>query len=56
MVVEVEAELDPLVEGDLRLPGAVHVARVPALHRAGLVVQHRLYHTVTDGLEGGSRW
>ena len=48
--MQVEAELNALVEGDLRLPGAVHVAGVAALHGARLLVHYRLDHAVPDRL------
>ena len=51
VVVEVQAELDPLVEGQLRLPGAVDVCVLLGLHPAVFVIQHGLDHSVTDGLE-----
>ena len=50
MIVEIQTPLNPLVEGLLRLPGAVHVAGVLGLHDAVLVVQLRLDNSVPDGL------
>ena len=49
--MEVEAELDPLVEGQLGLAGHVDVRVLLALHPAVLVVQHRLDHSIANGLE-----
>ena len=40
--MQIQTELDPLVECYLRLPGAVHVAGVLALHDPLPVVQLRL--------------
>ena len=48
--MKVQAELNSLVEGNLRLPGAVNVTRVLGLHDPLLVVQLSLNHTVSDGL------
>ena len=50
MIVEIQTPLNPLVEGLLRLPGAVHVAGVLGLHDAVLVIQLRLDNPVPDGL------
>ena len=50
MVVKVQAEFYSLVESYLRLPGAVDVTGVPALHDALPMVQLSLNDPVPDGL------
>lgn len=49
-VVDVQAEGDSLVEGELRLPSAVNVHRLLGLDVTLLMVYTRLDHTVTDRL------
>merc|ERR1719180_382588 len=48
--MQVEAELNSLVEGDLWLSGAVDIAGVLGLHCTRLMVKHCLYHTISDCL------
>ena len=48
--MQIQTELDPLVESNLRLPGAVHIAGVLALHDPLPVVQLCLDDAVPDGL------
>merc|ERR1719234_2915617 len=48
--MQIEAELNSLVEGDLWLSGAVNIAGVLGLHCTGLMVKHCLYHTISDCL------
>ena len=50
-VVEVEAELNPLVEGQLRLAGRVDVRVLLGLHEALLVIKLGLDDAITDCLE-----
>ena len=50
VVVEVQAELDALVEGQLGLAGDVNVGVLLGLHPAVVVVQNSLNHAVTNGL------
>lgn len=54
-VVNVQAEGDSLVEGQLRLSGAVDVHGLFGLNEAFLMVDARLNHTITDGLDTGQR-
>ena len=49
-VVDVQTEGDPLVEGQLRLPGAIDVHGLLGLHVALLMVNTGLDHSVADGL------
>jgi len=49
-VVDVQAEGDPLVEGELRLSSAVDVHGLLGLDVALLMVDAGLDHTVADGL------
>lgn len=49
-VVDVQAEGDALVEGQLGLPGAVDVHGLLGLHITLLVVDVGLNHTIPDGL------
>lgn len=46
--MEVETELDPLVESDLRLLGGVHVAGILGLHPPVLVIKNCLDNFVAD--------
>merc|ERR1719234_427519 len=48
--MQVQAELNPLVESDLWLSGAVNVTGVLGLHCTRLMVKHCLYHTISDCL------
>merc|ERR1719180_523498 len=48
--MQVKAELNPLVESDLWLSGAVNITGVLGLHCTGLMVKHCLYHTISDRL------
>merc|ERR1719234_1020047 len=48
--MQVKAELNPLVESDLWLSGAVNIAGVLGLHCTRLMVKHCLYHTISDCL------
>merc|ERR1712192_391239 len=48
--MQVQAKLNPLVEGDLWLSGAVDIAGVLGLHCTRLMVKHCLYHTISDCL------
>merc|ERR1719234_267482 len=48
--MQIKAELNSLVEGDLWLSGAVNIAGVLGLHCARLMVKHCLYHTISDRL------
>merc|ERR1719234_1854634 len=48
--MQVQAELNPLVESDLWLSGAVNIAGILGLHCARLMVKHCLYHTISDCL------
>merc|ERR1719180_145321 len=48
--MQVKAELNPLVEGNLWLSGAVNIAGVLGLHCTRLMVKHCLYHTISDCL------
>lgn len=50
-VVDIQAEGDPLVEGQLGLPGAVDVHGLLGLDEALLVVDAGLYHAIADGLD-----
>ena len=53
--MHVEAELDALVEGQLRLARAVNVHHLLAAHEAGVVVDRGLNDAVTDRLRGEER-
>merc|ERR1719234_2061750 len=48
--MQVKAELNPLVESDLWLSGAVNIAGILRLHCTRLMVKHCLYHTISDRL------
>merc|ERR1719234_307736 len=48
--MQVKAELNSLVEGNLWLSGAINVAGVLRLHCTRLMVKHCLYHTISDCL------
>merc|ERR1719234_567581 len=48
--MQVQAELNPLVESDLWLSGAVNIAGILRLHCTRLMVKHCLYHTISDRL------
>merc|ERR1719234_2612580 len=48
--MQVQAELNSLVEGDLWLSGAVNIASVLRLHCTRLMVKHCLYHSISDCL------
>merc|ERR1719234_1708890 len=48
--MQVQAELNPLVESDLWLSGAVDIAGILGLHCTRLMVKHCLYHTISDCL------
>merc|ERR1719234_229790 len=48
--MQVEAELNPLVESDLWLSGAVNITGVLGLHCTRLMVKHCFYHTISDCL------
>merc|ERR1711971_351832 len=48
--MQVKAELNPLVESDLWLSGAVNIAGVLRLHCSRLMIKHCLYHTISDCL------
>merc|ERR1719234_950991 len=48
--MQVEAELNPLVESDLWLSGAVNITGILRLHCTRLMVKDCLYHTISDRL------
>merc|ERR1719234_255429 len=48
--MQIEAELNSLVEGNLWLSGAVNITCVLGLHCTRLMVKHCLYNTVSDCL------
>merc|ERR1719234_2397529 len=48
--MQVKAELNSLVEGDLWLSGAVDITGILGLHCTRLMVKHCLYHTISDRL------
>merc|ERR1719489_448786 len=48
--MQVKAELNPLVEGDLWLSGTVDITGVLRLHCTRLMVKYCLYHTISDCL------
>merc|ERR1719234_2920861 len=48
--MQVKAELNPLVESNLWLSGAIDVAGILGLHSARLMVKHCLYHAISDCL------
>merc|ERR1719234_1172591 len=48
--MQVKAELNSLVEGNLWLSGAVNITGVLRLHCARLMVKNCLYHTISDCL------
>merc|ERR1712181_20871 len=48
--MQIKAELNSLVEGNLWLSGAVDITGVFGLHCTRLVVKHCLYHTISDCL------
>merc|ERR1719180_722832 len=48
--MQVKAELNSLVEGNLWLSGAVNIACILGLHGARLMVKHCLYNTISDRL------
>merc|ERR1719376_607922 len=48
--MQVKAELNPLVEGDLWLSGTVDITGVLRLHCSRLMVKYCLYHTISDCL------
>merc|ERR1719234_606515 len=48
--MQIKAELNPLVESNLRFSGAVDIAGILGLHCTRLMVKHCLYHTVSDCL------
>merc|ERR1719234_264391 len=48
--MQIEAELNSLVEGNLWLSGAVNITGVLRLHCTRLMVKHCLYHTISDCL------
>lgn len=49
--MDVQTEGDPLMEGQLRLPGTVDIHRLLGLHVTFLMVYTGLNHTITDRLE-----
>ena len=53
--MEIQAELDAVMEGQLGLASAVDVGILFGLHPTIVVVQHSLDHSVTDGLKRKSR-
>merc|ERR1719234_1993824 len=48
--MQVKAELNSLVEGNLWFSGAVNIAGILGLHCTRLMVKHCLYHTISDCL------
>merc|ERR1719234_704695 len=48
--MQVKTELNPLVESDLWLSGAINIAGILGLHCTRLMVKHCLYHTISDCL------
>merc|ERR1719234_1020667 len=48
--MQVKAELNSLVEGNLWLSSAIDIAGVLRLHCTRLMVKHCLYHTISDCL------
>merc|ERR1719234_2832260 len=48
--MQVQAELNSLVEGDLWLSGTVNITGVLGLHCTRLMVKHCLYHTISNCL------
>merc|ERR1719234_1141859 len=48
--MEIKAELNSLVEGNLWLSGAVNITGVLGLHCTRLMVKHCLYDTISDCL------
>jgi hypothetical protein len=51
VVVQVQAKLDPFVEGQLGLPGTINVRILFRLHPSVLVIQNSFNHTISDCLE-----
>merc|ERR1719352_1671959 len=48
--MQVQAKLNPLVEGDLWFSGDVNIAGILGLHCTRLMVKHCLYHTISNCL------